>query len=265
MAKKNIVNHEEIDQLLSKLSLKVACSYKSKEEYEILIKFIKTQIRSFIYKKTECRRIRLYRVSIQRDINIIKKGGPFHKVVIDSDLELLLIEILQFTQNNLCLKKTPFISIESILSRMSQAQLDEERVQDKIKENTSVQMEFDDGFQIVQLNDSKAYYREGVLMRNCLRNSYFTGGDSIVLSLRDENNKPKATIEILPSSSGLVIGEVKEKFNKPLSKENLHYILRFAQENNLEITDKIKIRQKLILKYFINKLSLLCIKYLDSK
>lgn len=69
---------------------------------------------------------------------------------------------------------------------------------EKIEESdddTKLILDFKDGFKIVQLIGKRAYEREGNLMRHCVASYY--GRDTKIYSLRDAQNNPHCTIEIL--------------------------------------------------------------------
>ena len=94
-------------------------------------------------------------------------------------------------------------------------------------------MSFSDGFKIVQLKSKKCLDREGKLMSHCV-GSY---GEEVenegltVLSLRDSNNNPHATIGIENEE----ITEIKGKGNEPIIEKYRPYIRKYLNKTNYEV------------------------------
>ena len=103
--------------------------------------------------------------------------------------------------------------------------------------------EFEDGYKIVELIDQQAYNREGKLMGHCVAGYLENQQDSIILSLRDEENNPHVTMEVKKEinknrkdKNGNFIEEkmvkqIKGKQNQPPVEKYRKYILDFLWEN----------------------------------
>ena len=87
-----------------------------------------------------------------------------------------------------------------------------------------------DGWRLVRLVDKKAFQREGRLMKHCVGDElqqYFTksGAGSIrILSLRDPNNQPHATLEYQVKKKR--VAQIKGKANGPIQQA---YVARLKQ------------------------------------
>ncbi|MEM9649862.1 MAG: hypothetical protein AAF969_15395, partial [Bacteroidota bacterium] len=95
------------------------------------------------------------------------------------------------------------------------------------EEDTTVVLEFEDGFKWVQLIGENAYKREGFLMRHCVA-SYF-GKSTIIYSLRDKNNIKHATIEKNQQIKGKGNGNIHPKY--------IDYVVRFLEHLGMEVSD----------------------------
>ena len=82
------------------------------------------------------------------------------------------------------------------------------------------------GYRIVELLTSSAYSREGSLMSHCL-GGYDVDEDVKIYSLRDKNNNPHATFEVVHDDDE--IRQVKGKGNGEISPKYIGFVISFCE------------------------------------
>ena len=94
-------------------------------------------------------------------------------------------------------------------------------------------LDFEDGFKFIKLVGEKSYKKEGFLMSHCVA-SYYKRSDSEIYSLRDKNNNPHATIEVVRNRGK--IEQIKGKGNGVIHPLYANYILDFIRKINLRVS-----------------------------
>jgi hypothetical protein len=87
-------------------------------------------------------------------------------------------------------------------------------------------------FKLVQLLTENAYKREGFLMSNCV-SSYFNSDDSTIFSVRDKNNMPHCTLEIVESEGS--IQQIKGKGNGSIDPKYIDVVVKILEFIGLDI------------------------------
>jgi hypothetical protein len=95
-------------------------------------------------------------------------------------------------------------------------------------------IDFGDGFKFVKLKGKNAFDREGNLMRHCVAGYYDKKGCK-VYSLRDPNNNPHCTIEIVKEQG--IVQQIKGKGNGPIHPKYISYVLQFLKKKKMDIRD----------------------------
>jgi hypothetical protein len=113
------------------------------------------------------------------------------------------------------------------------AQIKKGKTINEVASDFEVFMEFENGFKIVKLLGENAYKKEGYLMGHCVA-SYFGLQSSFIYSLRDNQNNPHATIELLYDNSK--IKQVKGKGNGSIHPLYIKYILQFFEKVELPVS-----------------------------
>lgn len=96
-----------------------------------------------------------------------------------------------------------------------------------------VEIDFKDGFNLVELVGKSAYEREGSLMSHCV--SSYSDRDCKVYSLRDAENKPHCTIEVNEDGDG--INQIKGKGNGSIHPKYINYIMFTLKHFGLDVRD----------------------------
>src|SRR5574343_641728 len=90
---------------------------------------------------------------------------------------------------------------------------------EETEDDTSLILDFNDGFKVVQLVGERAYKREGLLMSHCVAS--YAAKDVKIYSLRDAKNNPHATIEWG--------NQIKGKGNGSVNPKYIDYIVKFMK------------------------------------
>lgn len=92
----------------------------------------------------------------------------------------------------------------------------------------------DNGFTWVKLKSERAYQREGKLQSNCVA-SYYGKKHCDILSLRDKNNNPHATIELIVADKS--IEQIKGKGNGEIHPKYAEYILQLFNSLDVKVRE----------------------------
>jgi hypothetical protein len=95
------------------------------------------------------------------------------------------------------------------------------------EKDTTVVLDFKDGFKIVRLVGKNAYEREGYLMRHCVGSYY--GSSKEIYSLRDKDNMPHCTME--------KDQQVKGKGNGNIHPKYVGYVVKFLEHIGMTVGD----------------------------
>jgi len=105
--------------------------------------------------------------------------------------------------------------------------------------DTKTIMRFDNGFRIAQLMTLDALKYEGGQMTHCVGDGAYDGGiNSNVLaaySLRDAQNEPHATIQVLVDGNALF--QCRGKENKPVVEKYMPMILQFLTQQKFDLME----------------------------
>jgi hypothetical protein len=100
--------------------------------------------------------------------------------------------------------------------------------------DTEVEIDFGDGMKLVKLINKAAYDREGFIMRHCV-SSYYNNNSVTIYSLRDKNNDPHATIEVVKDNGN--INQIKGKGNGCIHPKYINYVLQSLDRIGHEVRD----------------------------
>jgi len=89
------------------------------------------------------------------------------------------------------------------------------------------------GYKWVQLVGENAFKREGALMSHCV-GSYYGKTGVKVYSLRDPNNKPHCTIEVVGDSN---IQQIKGRGNGSIHPNYIRFVLSFLRKLNVPVRE----------------------------
>lgn len=105
-------------------------------------------------------------------------------------------------------------------------------------ENVFLHTELPNGWKAYELKSEQALAYEGGVMQHCVGGgSYILGvkrGNTKIISLRDEFDKPHATIEI---SNNETVRQIQGKNNKQPIEKHIPYIIKFLNKNNYNLID----------------------------
>ena len=93
---------------------------------------------------------------------------------------------------------------------------------------------WNDGWKLVRLLDAQAFQREGQLMKHCVGDElrgYYTASQSgqiHILSLRDPQNQPHATVEVHLDSRR--VAQIKGKANGPIKQQYTKYLQQWLND-----------------------------------
>lgn len=95
---------------------------------------------------------------------------------------------------------------------------------------TFPELDLPNDFKIVRLGDQQSRNYEGFFMKNCV--SSYTD-DAEIYSLRDPNNIPKCTIELM----NFEIIQIKGLLNGPVSPKYINYIVDFLKSKDIPVCE----------------------------
>jgi predicted nucleotidyltransferase len=130
------------------------------------------------------------------------------------------------------LQKMSYLQAKSNADKWLKSQVKKGKAINEKESDIEVFLDFGDGFKIVKLIGENAYKKEGFLMGHCVASYY--KGQSEIYSLRDKNNNPHATIEVIVERGK--INQVKGKGNGSIHPLYIRYILAFFNQINLEVS-----------------------------
>lgn len=95
-------------------------------------------------------------------------------------------------------------------------------------------IKFKDGFKLVRLLGKEAFEREGSLMSHCVA-SYYGKNDSKIYSLRDPNNIPHCTIEIVKQEGK--VQQIKGKGNGSIHPKYIRKVLYILKKFGMKVRE----------------------------
>lgn len=220
--KRNIINEKQIQSLISE--------YEKK--HPNFTEFINSALRNFLFKKAPSEEHPLYflnylkRKKTKQLNQILKNGGPFHEILINSSLIQRVDNAINFIEQHpeiLNNKKIGFEGIE--LAHSNWIKSLNRRIK-TVEGEVELVYSFSDGKTIVKLIDEQSYQREGSLMKHCVA-AYASRKNIDIYSLRTVDNEPVVTFEVQDK----IVKQISEKCNQSIQKENKKYINEFALVN----------------------------------
>lgn len=142
-----------------------------------------------------------------------------------------IIDYLNSPEAPLRLQKMSYHQAKNNAEKWLKSQVKKGKTIDEKESDIETFLDFGDGFKIVKLIGENAYKKEGFLMGHCVASYY--QGRSKIYSLRDKNNNPHATIEVIVDRGR--INQVKGKGNGSIHPLYIRYILAFFNHINLEV------------------------------
>lgn len=237
--KREITNNYEIKSILNSFI----------QDFPEYASFINSNIRNYIIKKSSCIIItkeqgtELYQKFTNSDlinpeIEIIEQKGKndFHHLLISPYLIKQLKNLLSYFKNHNDFPKS-FYNVDSFLLKSDKwFRIKNMDTLTKEGEIDIVLNGLNTCYNWVLLKDQQAFYRESVLMSNCVRSFFgsYLSGHCQIFSLRNENNIPLVTVEVKNN----YILQVKEKYNKlsdRYSNEVEHFIKKFNLEKRINL------------------------------
>lgn len=220
--KRNIINEAQIQSLIEEYSKK----------YPNLVEFIHSALRNFLFKKAPSQEHPFYflnhlkRKKTKQLKQILKNGGPFHEILMNSSLIQRIDNAINFIEQHpeiLNNKKMGFEGIE--LAHSNWIKSLNKRIK-TVEGEVDLVYSFSDGKTIVKLIDEQSYQREGSLMKHCVA-AYSSRKNIDIYSLRNVDNEPVVTFEVQDK----IVKQISEKCNQEIKKENKKYINEFALVN----------------------------------
>lgn len=92
---------------------------------------------------------------------------------------------------------------------------------------------FDNGYSFVKILTKEAFAREGLLMGHCV-SSYYSKKEIEIYSLRDSENNPHCTIELI-NSKKRIINQIKGKGNKEVVQKYHKFVIEFLKKSDIDI------------------------------
>lgn len=209
---RNIININEIKEYRNDLI----------HHFPQLESFINIQIYHYLLRDASIKNIYFYKYKLNKtsmDQTIIKKGGPYHKVILSADLKNQILKILNF------------LKLDDYSQKYSKKSFEEVSFLLNVFEAKQKEYIFKDGYKIVLLQNKKTLKKEAFKMRNCLA-SYKLQPKCFIYALKDEYGNSIVNLEI---ENGLYITHLFEYANRIVTPQNKKYINEFALKKNLKI------------------------------
>lgn len=223
--KTNIINHEEISTFISTLDVYDSIKVKA---------YLNQVIKNYIYRQAKVKRtfpeITNF-LAPHDEKNFLKKDGPFHKVVLNSELYNKLKNALDYiaslkTESQ---ERILRISVEDAIKHHEDWVRQTNSKTDETEGLTDRVVTYKNGFKLVKLLDKQSFQREGKLMKHCV-GAYST--DKNIYSLRDANNYPLVTLEVEGSS----VRQLRQASNEAVDKKYYPYVKHFLKVKDLTLS-----------------------------
>jgi len=214
---RNIVNNKELDSFLLGLS-----QHTNKQEVN---NWIKKQLRYYFQEKyNEVRLVKKYKDSDPDWLKDGVKNGTALEVVLDNEIRNKCIHVIDYFNSLIPfeLDKIQKLSFEVAETKADLwlEKLNEKASLEEDPEGIKVVREYPEGFKWVKVFSEQSLNREGLLMKHCVGSYYekVKHGHCVVYSLRNPDNIPKCTVEVIKTSvtqiKGFANGSIKEKYVK---------------------------------------------------
>lgn len=113
------------------------------------------------------------------------------------------------------------------IRKMVAAWIDQQNINKKVHENPGVDfleiLSLDKSFKWVQLIGKNSFDNEGLLMDHCVASYFNDKNGNVILSLRNEFNEPKITVEYNPYRNMII--QVRARRNNLISKKYSKYLM----------------------------------------
>ena len=143
-----------------------------------------------------------------------------------------IIDYLNSTEAPNRLQKMSYSQAKANSEKWLKTQIKKGKTIQEAESDFEIFIDFGDGFKFVRLLGENSYKREGFLMSHCVA-SYYDRNDSEIYSLRDKNNNPHATIEIVRNRGR--VEQIKGKGNGSIHPAYANYILAFISKINMPV------------------------------
>lgn len=144
--------------------------------------------------------------------------------------------VIDFLNYNFGHKKSINFNYQQALEKANQWVIELNSNKNLNEGKTEVIINFDNGMKLVHLLDQDSKNFEGICMRHCV--SSYSNHEGIY-SLRDENNRPHCTFEIVDSK----IIQIKGKANGKVSPKYIKYVIDILNYFNFEITNEYELEK----------------------
>lgn len=143
-----------------------------------------------------------------------------------------IIDYLNSTEAPNRLQKMSYLQAKANSEKWLKTQIKKGKTIQEAESDFEIFLDFGDGFKFVKLLGENSYKREGFLMSHCVA-SYYDRENSEIYSLRDKNNDPHATIEIVRNRGR--VEQIKGKGNGSIHSAYANYILAFISKINMRV------------------------------
>lgn len=115
----------------------------------------------------------------------------------------------------------------SRIRKMVTVWIDEQNISQRVHEQKDLDyieiLDMDSNFKWIQLISQNSFNNEGLLMDHCVADYFNKDQDQIILSLRNEYNLPKITVEYNPNRNMII--QVRARRNNVISKKYAKYLM----------------------------------------
>lgn len=146
-----------------------------------------------------------------------------------------IIDYLNSNEAPRRLKRMSYVQAKSNSDKWMATQIKKGNQIGENEDDLETFIDFGNGFKFVRLIGENAFKREGHLMSHCV-SSYYDKENCKIYSLRDQNNKPHATIEIGHyDNKNESIRQIKGKGNGSIHSNYINLIIGFITKVGLEV------------------------------
>lgn len=131
------------------------------------------------------------------------------------------------------LKKMSYVQAKSNAQKWVKALKNKGKDVKETARDVKTILKLQDGMRLVQLKTKKAFEREGFLMSHCVA-SYHNKSGTKVFSLRDADNQPHCTIEVVGDKN---LQQIKGKGNGSIHPRYIKHAIQILEHFGLEVRD----------------------------
>jgi len=174
----------------------------------------------------------------------LEKNEEVVKVLIDEKSQGRLEHIIHYFENSQELTNLNRVTYQEAFKKSREwtkrlnKKVDKEKLNKIEEEGLKIIHTFNNGYSLVKLNTKENFDREGKLMNHCVAGYYqrfITEKSFMILSVRDKNNKPLATIEAKMKFDTLTIEQIKGRSNREVyDYETAKLFFNYLEEKNIK-------------------------------